>query len=168
MRKFSQALIIIFILVSLGSTPASAATTSINDLIENAKALDAKEATIQGEVIGERMDRGDYTWINVNDKTNAIGIWVKKSEADKISYYGNYKYKGDTILVTGTFYRACDLHDGEADLHSNTLEITKSGYKVKEKISMEMLTIAFLLTLLAIPLLLWSLRIVKGKKINHE
>jgi len=108
--------------------------TDINALIENAKELDGKEVTVQGEAIGERMDRGDYSWVNINDGTNAIGLWIEKSEAEKITCYGTYKFKGDMVHVTGIFYRACSEHGGEADLHGGSVVIAEEGYYVAEKI----------------------------------
>lgn len=108
--------------------------TTINDLIENAKKLDGKVVTIQGEAIGECMDRGEYSWVNINDGTNAIGLWLETNKAIKISRYGNYKYIGDTIKITGIFHRACTEHGGEADLHVNTLKVVNTGYLVYEKI----------------------------------
>ena len=98
MRKCIQTLMLAFIFILSFSLKVKAENiTPLNTLIENAKEMDGQEVTVQGEVIGERMDRGDFTWININDSTNAIGIWLSKSDADKILNYGNYKYKGDLI-----------------------------------------------------------------------
>lgn len=136
MRKFIKALAVILLITSPFSIHAKAETMlDINDLIEKAKELDGQEVTIRGEAIGECMERGDYAWININDGTNAIGIWLSKSEAAKIHYYGNYKNIGDTIELTGTFHRACKEHGGEADVHCDSIQISKEGYPVKEQIA---------------------------------
>ncbi|WP_414150707.1 hypothetical protein ACIZ62_16885 [Acetobacterium carbinolicum] len=42
----------------------------LNQLVENAEAMDGKTVT----VIGEAMERGDYAWGNINDGSNAMGI----------------------------------------------------------------------------------------------
>lgn len=137
MRKITAALAVIFLcIVSPFSLHAKAASiTPINDLIENAKELDGKVVTVQGEAIGECMNRGSNCWININDTTNAIGIWVEKSNARKVKYYGNYKTVGDTVEITGTFHRACSEHGGEADIHGKLLKVIKPGCRVHEKIS---------------------------------
>lgn len=157
MRKFIKALIFILFITAPFSIHVKAAEsiTDINQLIEDAKGYDGKEVTVHGEVIGDRMDRGQFTWININDGTNAIGLWVKKSEADKISSYGNYKYVGDTIKITGVFYRACKEHGGEADLHSNSIDIMKEGYQVHEQINSIKIISAVIVMLFALSLFIF-------------
>lgn len=150
MRKFIKALVIILLLISPLSVKVEAESlTDINELIENAKQLDGQEVTVQGEAIGESMDRGDYSWININDGTNAIGIWLKNNEADKIFNYGDYDNIGDTVKITGIFYRACKEHGGEADFHGRSLEIVEDGYQTKETISSTKVICAMILILLA-------------------
>jgi hypothetical protein len=125
----------LFLTTSLSVKAKAEAFIDINELIENAKKLDGEEVVIQGEAIGERMDRGNYSWININDGTNAIGIWLKERDADKVLYYGNYKNIGDTLKITGIFNRACMEHGGEADFHSVSIEIVEEGYQNKEQIA---------------------------------
>nr|WP_319488538.1 hypothetical protein [uncultured Caproiciproducens sp.] len=148
MHKIIKYFMLIVLLILTFSVQAFAAgkTTEINQLIENAKALDGKEVTVQGEAIGEPLPRGEYCWININDGTNAIGIWMKASDAQKITLFGNYKNKGDVIRVTGIFNRACTEHGGEADIHNNTMFIVQKGIPVKEQIPIvKIITAAFLL-----------------------
>lgn len=168
MCKYIQALILVFaLIVSLSinvKAEENTEITDINTLIENAKELDGQEVTVQGEAIGERMDRGDYSWVNINDGTNAIGIWLIKSDADKILNYGNYKYKGDTVKITGIFNRACTEHGGEADLHNDSIEIVKQGYQVTEQISSVKIITAIVLVLIALFNLLFYLKFARMKK----
>lgn len=136
MRKLFKTLIIIFILsFPLTFRVNAESVTSINDLVEKAKALDGQKVTVQGEAVGEPMNRGDYSWVNINDGTNAIGVWLSKSEAAKIKHYGNYKNKGDVVKITGIFNRACKEHGGEADLHADSIELTAEGQHIKEQIT---------------------------------
>jgi hypothetical protein len=124
--------------------------TKINDLIENAKTLDGQNLVIEGEAIGEVMLRGNYSWVNINDGSNAIGVWLSDSEADKIKVYGNYKNIGDTVKITGVFNRACKEHGGEADFHAASLDIVESGHPVNIPISIPKITAAALLSAAAL------------------
>jgi hypothetical protein len=142
--------------------------TAINDLIEHAKTLDGQEVIVQGEAIGERMDRGDYSWVNINDGTNAIGIWLKKSEAEKIATYGNYKNIGDTIQVAGVFYRACNDHGGEADLHAISISIVKKGYTVNKQVEDKKIVAAIVLCIIALVLVLVRFKVISSKKFLNE
>ena len=133
-------------------------TVELNYLIENAKQLDGQQVTVQGEAIGERMDRGDYSWVNINDGTNAMGIWISKSDAEEILHYGNYKNKGDIVKITGTFNRACVEHGGEADLHSGVVIIVQEGHIVNEQISTLKIIITIILVAFASLILLIYLK----------
>ncbi len=137
MLKNSRILILIF-LISISFTVTCVASdniTKINDLIEKSASLNNTVITMQGEVIGEALERGEYAWINVNDTTNAIGIWVKQSDVDRIRFYGDYKHKGDIVKVTGVFYKSCPEHGGDVDIHSTHIDIVETGHEVTEEIS---------------------------------
>lgn len=151
MRKLFKALIIMFIITfSMPAIARAESITKINHLIENAKMLDGQELVIEGEVIGEEMVRGDYSWININDSSNAIGIWLSAAEADKIKVYGDYKNFGDKVIITGVFYRACKEHGGEADFHARTLEIAEKGHPVDIPISIPKLITAAVLSVITV------------------
>ncbi|MDF2541958.1 MAG: hypothetical protein K0S47_1676 [Herbinix sp.] len=165
MHKFIKTLI--FLLLTISTYPVAAKAeevTKINDLIENAKELDKQEVVIQGEAIGESMSRGDYFWINVNDGSNAIGIWISKEEVDKISFYGNYKNNGDTVKCIGEFRRACKDHGGEADFHVKSLEIVERGHPKDLPISIPKTIISANLTIAALLLFVVFLKI----KVNRS
>jgi hypothetical protein len=135
MQKFYKALIFLMIITIPLSIRVKASTSvSINDLIENAKELDDQEVTIQGEAIGECLERGDDCWININDGTNAIGIWLSKDAAAKVTNYGNYQGIGDVVQVSGIFHRACKEHGGEADFHVETIIVAEKGYDITHHI----------------------------------
>lgn len=154
MRKNSKILIFILLLLIfsfLFAVPCAASNniTAINDLIEKSASLDNTDVTVQGEVIGEALERGEYAWININDTTNAIGIWVKKSDIDQIKIYGDYKHKGDIVKITGVFHKACSEHGGDVDIHCTTIEIVQLGYTVKEQLSLSKVIITLSTFLIA-------------------
>ena len=163
MRKCIKTIIFIMIFMfSLSLNVKAEDTVELNYLIENAKQLDGQQVTVQGEAIGERMDRGDYSWVNINDGTNAMGIWLSKSDAEEISHYGNYKNKGDIVKITGTFNRACVEHGGEADFHSSVVIIVQEGHIVNERISTLKIMITIILVAFA------SLSLLIYLKFSHK
>lgn len=145
------------------SEVAISTLTTINDLVEGAKKLDGQEVTIQGEAIGERMDRGEFSWVNVNDGTNAIGVWIKRSDAKTIAYYGDYKNKGDIVEITGLFNRACKEHGGEADLHNTSLYIVEVGHQVKESISSAKIITTVIITALGMISLMLYVKVFRNR-----
>ena len=127
MLKNKKILILVFLISILCIVTCYASgTVPINDLIEKAFAMENKEVTVQGETIGEALERDEYAWININDNTNAIGVWVKLDELTQIKYYGDYKNKGDIVKVTGVFHRACTEHGGDVDIHCSKIEIVEN------------------------------------------
>ncbi len=163
MFKAFKIVMLALILVTFGYTYNSYAAeiTNYNDLIENGKALDGNEVILLGEAIGEPMKRGDYTWVNISDGSTAIGIWIKTSDAQKISFYGNYKTKGDKVKILGQFHRACPEHGGDMDIHSLSIEIVEKGYPTNELINKNKLKSALILSFITA---LLCIAFVKSRK----
>ncbi len=107
----------------------------IDNLINNMEQFDGKLVTIESETIGEAMNRGGYSWINVNDGTNAIGIWLKSSDSARIITFGDYKQIGDTVLISGIFSGNSGKHAGEVEIDSSSLKIVREGHAVKEHLT---------------------------------
>lgn len=126
---------------------------SLNDLIERYKQYNNKTVVVTGEVIGEQMKRGEYSWININDGTNAMGIWIKNDLAEKIKIFGSYKNKGDIIQVKGVFHINCVEHGGDIDIHADSLSIVEIGYNIFHPIQSTKKTVASILTIISIILI---------------
>ena len=146
LKIFKTCCLILIIVLPFSISAYAAEPKNINELIEQGKSLDGQKVTIQGEAIGDAMKRGDFTWININDGSNAIGIWMKNSDAKKITNYGNYKSKGDIVQIHGIFYRACAEHGGEADIHSEKVDIIKKGYPTLAEIPYDKIVAAAILS----------------------
>lgn len=165
MLKIPRALISVLMIFCL-CFPAYAAADqmTISDLIEDASVLDGTEVTIEGEVIGEALERDDYAWINVSDGTNAIGVWVLRSQITQIEYYGDYKHKGDTVRVSGVFRKACTEHGGDVDIHCTQIDIVGKGHTVREAISDSSIIAAGILLAVACAVTVVYIRLVKKPK----
>ncbi len=137
-------------LISLLNFGAASSTMKINDLISNSFAYDGEIVTIEAEVIGELLERGEDAWINVNDGSNAIGVWISIELADKIEMYGDYDHVGDTLSITGEFHRDCNEHGGEIDIHAISIEVINPGYTVEHPFGIGRAIIAFFLFLIAV------------------
>lgn len=136
MCKIFKTLVLIAIIMFCFIIPVSAAETiKINTLIDNMKEFDKQAVTVEGEAIGEVMVRGEYSWINISDDTNATGIWLTSADAKKITYFGDYKHVGDTVRITGVFSRNCLEHGGDVDIHGSSFEIVARGRTVQEEIT---------------------------------
>lgn len=151
MRKNTAFLIFVFLFLIQFTIPCAASDSiiKINDLIDRSVSLDNTEVTVQGEIIGEVLERGEYSWININDGANAIGIWLETSDTNQIKHFGDYKHKGDTVIITGIFYKACPDHGGDVDIHCNDIKLVENGYAVKTQIPVFKIITAILLLAVA-------------------
>ena len=140
----------LFFSLFLCTQVSAADRTEINTLIEKSQAFDGQTVTVEGEALGEAMLRGEYAWINISDNTNAIGVWLKASDAQKISVFGDYRHKGDTVKITGIFSRNCAEHGGDVDIHNQAMEIIEKGTNVPETITQTKINAASALFLFAL------------------
>ncbi len=165
MRKRWKTLILtLFVMSCFTVTVNAAQKISINDLINNTTAYDMQTVTVEGEAIGEALERGDHAWVNINDGSNAIGIWMTAAETNTIKTYGDYKHVGDTLRVTGVFSRSCAEHGGDVDIHCSSIEIIKSGYDVKLKTSNAEIIVAAILLFAAASLSYFYYKVFRRKK----
>lgn len=130
---------------------------SSTELIEKARELDGKEVVYEGEVIGEVMTRGDYSWVNLNDGQNAVGVWTGNNFLSLIRFSGGYKSQGDWLQVRGVFNRACRLHGADLDIHAQEVVKLRSGRVVKQRLVPEKKRIALILAGVCLCLLIGQL-----------
>lgn len=141
--------VILFAVITTISFPALALATNVSstDLIEKAKELDGQEVVFTGEVIGDIMVRGDHTWVNVSDGTNAVGVFVENQLMSDITLAGKYGVHGDEIEITGIFRRACPEHGGDLDIHAISVQLLEKGYPMTYSIAPWKLPAAVILAL---------------------
>ncbi len=144
MRKIHCTLFCAIILASV-SAICYAQPVSSTVLINNAKDYDGKPVAYEGEAIGDIMKRGGYSWVNVNDGVNAIGIWVENSLRKDIAYTGTYKSKGDWLEISGVFHRACPEHGGDLDIHAQAIRKINSGCGISHKLNIDKRNLAAVL-----------------------
>lgn len=106
---------------------------AINDLIEEAKNWDQTDVEIQGEVIGDVFRQKEFSWVNINDGSNVIGVWTPYHFLKGITP-GDYRKTGTFVRVKGRFHRACRIHQGETDIHAVSMEIVQEAKPRRHKV----------------------------------
>lgn len=166
MLKSLRIIVLVGIVMLNLSTPAMAADViPINNLIDKSLTYDGQEITVEGEALGEALERGDYAWVNISDGSNTIGIWMTLDDANKIKHFGDYKDIGDTIRVIGVFSRNCAEHGGDIDIHCSNLKIVSAGHPVVERLSETKVIVSISSVLIAgIALVFYFFKLKKAPK----
>lgn len=137
--------------ILLGTYPkafAFDALTPINDLINKSAEYDGKLVHIKGEALLEALEQRDGSWVNINDGTNAIGVFMTPEMAKRIQYFGDYHTTGDTVELIGEFHRACKTHGGDLEVHLTQLVDLQPGKPVDHIIDYTKVFIALVLVTL--------------------
>lgn len=120
-------------LLLLSVAVCHAHTVSSDELIERARDLDTRVVTYKGELVTAILPRGEHSWANLNDGSNAIGVWCESGSLRGVKFIGDYKKRGDILEVEGIFNRACREHGGELDIHADKVRVAQEGfYKIEE------------------------------------
>lgn len=114
---------------------AQAQLISIQELLNQSKAYDQQTVIIEAEVILEVLERDDMAWLNVNDGTNVIGVFLPLEMTEKLTTFGNHQNQGDRIRIEAIFYRNCFEHGGEMDLHAINIDVIEKGFRIERPIS---------------------------------
>ncbi len=142
-------MLILAVVLLTGTSVLATDSISINDLVENSVENDGLTVTVQGEAIGEILERGDHAWVNLLDGGNAIGIWMAIETANEIKYFGDHKNIGDTLRITGVFSRNCPEHGGDIDIHCSNMHIASVGHHITEIIDPSKVAVAIILVVVS-------------------
>lgn len=148
-KIFKIMMLFIAMFLSIAVTVNANDEVTFYQLVENAKYYDGKIIKVKGEAVGEAMKRGNHSWVNINDGTLPMGIWMKYDDASKIKVFGDYHNVGDIVEVIGTFNRACIEHGGDMDIHTESIKIVENGVPTPHPINERRIMISAVLTLCA-------------------
>ncbi|MGA1863805.1 MAG: hypothetical protein ACMUHX_01960, partial [bacterium] len=101
------------------------------------KKYDGYHVEVKGEVVGDIMERKNGTWLNIDDGSESIGVWCPKDNLPRIDFIGDYKSKGDILMISGVFNKACSVHGGETDIHATEIIKVHKGHPIHHPISSE-------------------------------
>jgi hypothetical protein len=127
-------------------------------LMNDSLYYDGREVVYFGEVVGV-MKRGPHAWVNIQDDTYSIGVYLPVELVNDTLMAGSYSSKGDMVEVTGVFNRACPEHGGDADIHASKIRVVARGYPVEHPVSLSEIFLTISLLAANIPLLILLRRI---------
>lgn len=128
-KLFVPLLLLIVVLVPSGRLIAAVYTPT--ELINNALKLDKQEIELQGEAVGEIIERDNgKCWINIFDGSSAIGVYISIEEAKKIGIFGTHKQKGDIVAIKGKLYANDESTGGELDVQGTSLKVVTPGHPI--------------------------------------
>lgn len=139
---------LLFIILTTSFVYAKAST--LEAVLAFSEKFNEKEVWVEGEVIGESLKNAQGVWMNITSGPKQIGIFSSdKGIIEKITYWGSYRYTGDQVRIKGIFYKECPVHQTR-DVHLETLEIVKEGYRNKHPISAQKQQLAKILSIICL------------------
>lgn len=154
--KIKFGIIFIFFIICIPVAAQQTVMRTVQELIDDAKTFDGQTVVIRGEAIGDMMPRGDFAWINVEDATGMIGIWLPLEDAQKISFLGSYHSKGDMVEVEGIFVRADQTLYGETAIRAQRFDVVAKGTVISHELNIVKVEASVVLLICAA--LLWGSR----------
>ncbi|MCF7869594.1 MAG: hypothetical protein K9L69_03010 [Candidatus Omnitrophica bacterium] len=127
---FSLTLIFLFSLTGW----AQSYEVSLEKLIKTPEKYDKKKVLFKSEIIGDPLSTKEGSWFNVQSQNHNMSIFLKDhSSIDKITYWGNYKRKGDIVEIEGVFYKNGPVSNQRA-VHLISLEVVRQGKELKRSV----------------------------------
>lgn len=110
--------------------------THIGVLTGANQALDNSSVRFEGEAVGEAVSAGPgLKWVSVNDDSGqGIAVLMTDEQLQAVESYGNYQQTGSVIEVTGIYHVACVEHQGELDVHANSVVLVEAGEKTEHAV----------------------------------
>ena len=112
--------------------------TSIVDLAHADSYIDNQTVRVTGEVIGDRratIGDGENCWITLTDpspdENSTVEVYMSNEQASRIDTYGAYGRVGTILSVQGTFHLVCAEHEGESDVHADSVTVSARGHAVQ-------------------------------------
>jgi predicted RNA-binding protein with EMAP domain len=149
-----------------------AAGLNLQEILNHKELYDRKVVEIIGEVTGVAVKSGKGYFIQLNQDSYAkkslaeggdfkggniaIAVYLSPEDFRKITYRGNYHFKGDLVRVKGIYHAACKEHRGETDIHALEIKVIKKGYKIKHNLDTKFAILVLFIFLSGIVLFVFS------------
>ncbi len=113
--------------------------TRVGVLTRVNRALDGGVVRVQGEAVGDKLAAGDGgVWVNIlGSSGTSVGVYMSAEQAECISRLGDYNNTGTVVRVTGVYSVACHEHQGELDLHAQSVEVVDAGGAIEHVVGLE-------------------------------
>ena len=114
--------------------------TTINNISTSDISYDKKTVVFSGEIIGDAIYADSkHKWVAINDATDvgtqSLNLYVMNEQASQIRVFGGHGKLGDTVTVRGIFNMDCTEHEGEMDVHVETIKTVSYGKVLPAEIS---------------------------------
>lgn len=134
----------------VAAQPALPEPVTSNELYDCPDEWDGRQVRYTGEVVGAVLDRGEESWLQLNDDVYAqtsgplpthrdfrggnagVGARVPSDATGAIAHVGGPGRRGDLVEVVGTFRRVDEATGEVAVLEVRELEVVRSGAPVEQ------------------------------------
>ncbi len=100
----------------------------VKSLLSATARQDQHKVEVEGEAVGSSIyaDSG-HKWVNIKKDNAMIGVYMANEDAAKITNWASYGHAGDTLSVKGVYHLACAEHNGELEVHADSVDVVQTG-----------------------------------------
>ena len=136
--------------------------TDIAELIKADSFNDGQTVQVKGEVVGDAIDdesNASLRWISLQDDNEVnpgtISVLVDETQLGVVDSFGQYKQKGSTVQVQGTYHLTCADHQGLSDIHATEVQLLSEGKQLEMPVNPVIITAAVISVFLGVALLIF-------------
>jgi hypothetical protein len=137
------------------------------ELLDCPQAFDGRRVIYEGEVVGQRLGRGERVWIQVNDDAyglelgplpghryylggnSGLGVNLAVDDDARIGRRGGPGVLGDRVEIHGTFHRVDERSGEMAVIRATSLEVIGTGRDLDTRRHVGRQVVAYALLLVA-------------------
>ncbi len=137
------------------SNPSTYSSVDIHALLSAGTRQNDREVVFTGEATGSPIIAdANHVWVNVKNGGAMVGVYMDAQLAEQITHYARYEHTGDMITVQGVYHLACADHNGELEVHAESIEVNAQGESWASTVSPAMYVFGILFIVLGFALTL--------------
>jgi len=105
---------------------------AVESILKHKDFFDRKSVSVEREVVGDIIKRGDYSIVNLKDGSFFIGLVLTPEQVHSLEFTRTSQSRGDLVKAEGIFYKECPELSGESIISVKDLVVVKFGERFRK------------------------------------
>ena len=98
---------------------------AVESILKHKDFFDRKSVSVEGEVVGDIIKRGNHSIVNLKDGSFFIGLVLTPEQVHSIEFTRTSQSRGDLVKAEGIFYKEYPELSGESIISVKDLVVVK-------------------------------------------